>query len=181
MGRQIALLLLSTCLAATALAQGFERSPFLQITGGVGFPAGAASGDFGYGPAVMVELGTPLQATVLTSVQFSYHAPSIDNPDASSSITGFAAVLRIPFSPDAGTTGFLLGSLGGFDQEVTLKKTSASSKWKLGFDVGLGFLFAPENWRAIYLDVEARYRRIYITGDGWEDIGIFGGVGLHLM
>ena len=182
MGRQIALLVLVSCLTATVLAQSFEHSPFLQITGGVGFPAGAAgSSGFAFGPVVMAELGTPLAGSVLASAQFSYYAPSIDDPDASASITGFAGVLRIPFSPDAATTGYLLGSLGTFEQNVTLKKTSLSTKWKLGFDVGFGFMFAPENWRSIYLDFGARYRRIYIDPDGWEDIGIFGGIGFHLM
>jgi|WetSurMetagenome_2_1015567.scaffolds.fasta_scaffold291693_2 hypothetical protein len=182
MYRVIAFLALSLCLTLAGQAQGFEGSPFLEVFGGGMIPIGAAnSSGFGFGPVVGAEVGAPIMESVMLSAQFSYSAPFLDKPNASSSLVGFAGVLRIPFSPDAATTGYFLGSVGGYQHKVSIKDLSETSQWRLGLAGGMGFMFAPEHWRSIYLDIQVRYQRIMFEGDGWEDVGILGGIGFHLM
>jgi opacity protein-like surface antigen len=107
--------------------------------------------------------------------------PKIDVADATSDLLGFAATATVPFSPEASTTGYVTGGMGGYQMSISGKDASLSTPWKLGIHAGLGVCFAPEHWRSVYLDIQVRYTRVYFAGEYWQHLAITGGVGFHFQ
>ena len=153
-------------LTSISYSQGFETSPFIEFQGGVGIPAGSFSGSYPAGVSFVGSAGFPIAGTILVSAQYSLIASKAYEP-----IVGLSGDFSIPFAPEASSTGYFLIGLGG----IKIKED-----WSFGLTTGAGYLFSPEQWRSIYLDVQVRYQRNF-KDVAWQDFSISGGIGFHLF
>mgnify|MGYP001191668574 CR=1 FL=1 len=152
--------------SSISFSQGFETKPYVEFLGGVGIPAGSFSSAYPAGVSFTASAGIPIEGTVLVSAQYSLIASKAYEP-----IVDLSGAMSIPFAPEASSTGYFLVGLGG----INIKKD-----WSFGLTTGAGYLFAPEQWRSIYLDVQFKYKRNF-KDIAWQDFSILAGIGFHLF
>jgi hypothetical protein len=147
--------------SGTLFSQGFETSHFIDFHGGISFPSGSNNNRSIFNTSI----GLPLNETFLASGQLSLMATTAESP-----VVFISGNVSLPFAIESASTPYVFAGLGAISAEKNIR---------FGLNTGVGYLFAHEQWRSTFLDLQLRYQRNF-ENIPWEDISLSFGVGFHL-
>lgn len=161
-------------------AVGFEDMFGFAVGPGLNIPVGEWAESLDSGPSGMISFYKTLPIQKIFEFSAGIEVPTTNIENYSFIEIPISFNLLFPFSIENASSAYAgLGPSGSINISH-LRNVDTETKFRAGYNLQLGYLFAPEHWQYTFIDLKMKYSQFFINGSDIRNLDILIGIGLKM-